>query len=335
MTVFEQLEQMKANGFPKFVVVSGEDEAIIQEIKAQFLESVHYDPTDLSQSYFDLTANNADLALEELESLPFFSDSKLVIFENLSNLTTEKKSVFDDKQIKRFENYIDHPAEFTQLFLILHGKLDSRLKIVKKLKKMADFLEASKVKRNEILQYLLKNNPTLKAPVLNLILDKSNEQFAIVKQNIALLQAYAPDREITRDDVEKVVPKSLQDNIFLLTELVIRGKIEEARNLVHDLTLQGEEIIKLTAILTNSYRLYYQTKIMQQKKWPETKQTEQLKINPYRIKLANQLVRSLPASYFSEALLELIDLDFQLKRSSADKNYLFDLTLIKLTLKNR
>lgn len=55
------------------------------------MDFVKYDSTDLGQSYFDLNNGNLDLALEELDSLPFFSDIRLVIFENLTNMTTEKK----------------------------------------------------------------------------------------------------------------------------------------------------------------------------------------------------------------------------------------------------
>ncbi|WP_252899205.1 DNA polymerase III subunit delta [Lactococcus fujiensis] len=200
---------------------------------------------------------------------------------------------------------------------------------------MASLLDAKKMKRTELFNYFNKVNPELSNPVLNRIVDKSNEQFPTIKQNIELIKTFNGNKKISIEDVEKVVPNSLQDNIFLLTEFVIRGKITEARNLVHDLTMQGEDIIKLTAILTNSFRLYYQTKLMQEKNWSEAKQTEQLKINPYRIKLANQLVGSISSTYFAQALLDLIDLDYQLKSTGADKVYRFDVTLIKLTLKKK
>ena len=333
MSVFETYAALKKDKFPALLVIFGEEESLVQELKDQFLNDVHFDPTDLSQSFFDLNQADAVLAIEELETLPFFSDSKLVIFENCYNLTTDKKIVFDEKQMNRLESFIDAPNPFIQLVMILHGKMDSRLKIVKKLKKKATLLEATKLKRFELINVMSQLFPDLSTPVLNLIVEKSNEQFSMIKQNIALLKTYSAQRTVTVEDVEKVVPKSLQDNIFLLTELVIRGKIEEVRNLVHDLTLQGEDVIKLTAILTNAYRLYYQTKIMQKKGWSESKQTQILKINPYRVKLANQLVKHSPASYFSNALLELIALDYQIKQSVADKFYLFDVTLIKLTLK--
>ena len=108
MTVFDEFNEVKRKGLPQILVIFGESKEMVQELKSQLLTFVNFEPTDLSQSYYDLTPNNSDLALEDLESLPFFSDSRLVILENLVNLTTAKKTILDEKQLKRFENFLDN-----------------------------------------------------------------------------------------------------------------------------------------------------------------------------------------------------------------------------------
>ena len=99
------------------------------------------------------------------------------------------------------------------------------------------------------------------------------------------------------------------------------------------MTLQGEDLIKILAILTNSYRLYLQVKLFQSKGWQENQQVAFLKMHPYPVKLANQLVRKLNVKSLKNGLSDLIKLDFDIKTSAADKSYLFDITLIRLTLK--
>ena len=49
----------------------------------------------------------------------------------------------------------------------------------------------------------------------------------------------------TEEDIVEAIPKTLQDNIFDLTQLILGKKIDQARDLVKDLTLQGEDEIKL------------------------------------------------------------------------------------------
>jgi DNA polymerase-3 subunit delta len=330
MTIFDDFERMKKTTLPQIIVVAGEQDELISEIRDQLLEFVKFDSNDLSQSYFDLTGADANAALEELESLPFFEGTRLVIFENLWNLTTAKKSVFNDGQMARFVHFLDEPVATTKLILIFHGKLDSRLKLTKKLKKVGSLLEANALTPQELQRYFM-NKSGLQPKILLRLAEKSNFSFSVMRQNIAILKTYASNREITLDDVERVVPKSLQDNIFDLTDMIFKGQIQSARELVADLTIAGEDIIKILAILTNSYRLYYQVKIMQSRGWSEPLMTRHLKIHPYRVKLAAQLVRRIPKNYLAQSLSNLIELDFAIKTGRANKELLFDIQISKLS----
>lgn len=331
MTIFDNFENAKRNGLPQITVIAGESEELVSEVRDQVLGYLKFDTANLSQSYFDLLEADSDVALEELESLPFFSDQRLVIFENLLNLSTAKKSIFNENQMERFGHFLDVPVESTQLIIVIHGKLDSRLKVTKMLKKTALILEAIPLSPQELQNYFMKNSE-LKPRVLLRLAEKSSFSFSIMKQNLALLQTYANSKEILLDDLERIIPKSLQENIFDLTDLVLKGRANEARNLVTDLMNAGEDIVKILAILTNSYQLYYQVKIFQAQKTPESQQTSQLKIHPYRVKLANDLVRKLSRKYLRESLLALINLDYEIKTGRADKELLFDVALMKLSL---
>ncbi|GFH39789.1 DNA polymerase III subunit delta [Lactococcus insecticola] len=330
MTVFDQVAQLSADNFPQFTAIFGEDEAVISELKTQVLDKVNFDPSDLSQSYFDLSATDADLALEELESLPFFGDKMLVVFENLWDLTTAKKSVFTDKQIARLENFLDNPLASTTVIFIFHGKLDGKRRIVKKLKKRALELDATELKIPELTKYFVSSSG-LKPAIIALIIEKSNANFAIVKQNIELVRTYAQDREVTAADVEAAVPKSLSDNIFDLTDLILKQQLVKARSLVSDLVLQGEDEIKLLAILTNNFRLYYQIKLLLDKHYNDRQIIEFLKINPFRLKFLMAPARMMTKDFISQALTQLIDTDFKIKTGQADKKLLLDLTLIRLS----
>ena len=63
---------------------------------------VGYDKDDLTYSYFDMAEVDYQDAEMDLESLPFFADQKVVIFDNLLDITTTKRSYLDDKALKTF-----------------------------------------------------------------------------------------------------------------------------------------------------------------------------------------------------------------------------------------
>ena len=120
------------------------------------------------------------------------------------------------------DNYKNILHEYEDALVVRQKRIDdlyNEIKVVKKLKAKATLLEAQELKSQELIQYFSRISPLPKA-VLSLIAAKSNDNFSVMKQNIDLVQTYALGREVTLDDVEKVVPKSLQDNIFALTDLI-------------------------------------------------------------------------------------------------------------------
>ncbi|MFV0555533.1 MAG: DNA polymerase III subunit delta [Lactovum sp.] len=333
MTVFDDFNKLKKQAHPQIIVIYGEDLELIFEIKKQLLSWLKFDPSNLSHSYFDLVADDKNMALEELESFSFFAEERLVIFENCLNLTTSKKSVFDDKQILQFENWLENPVETTKLILILQDKIDSRLKIVKKIKKQAYLLETKSLKSLELQKYFQKETG-FSAQLIHKIAEKSNFKFELVKQNISLLKAYKNKENVTFEDLEKVLPRTLQDNVFKLITLIIQRKIRLAQSLLKDLLEQEENIRKITASLMGSYRLYYQVKIMQEKGWSQKKQEDFLKIHPYRIELANKTVRQISKEKLRKSLKLIINLDYNLKSEQVtlvEEELLFEIAISKLS----
>ncbi|MHC5791910.1 DNA polymerase III subunit delta, partial [Streptococcus pyogenes] len=82
-------------------------------------------------------------------------------------------------------------------------------------------------------------------PVYEQLLVKSSFDFSEMTKNLAFLKAYKSDGMITSQDIDVAIPKTLQDNVFDLSKLILNGQIDAARNLVRDLRLQGEDEIKL------------------------------------------------------------------------------------------
>ncbi|HHV3551125.1 TPA: DNA polymerase III subunit delta, partial [Streptococcus agalactiae] len=57
------------------------------------------------------------------------------------------------------------------------------------------------------------------------------------------------------------------------------------------------------------------------------------KINPYQVKFAVRDSRNLPLAFLKEAIRILIETDYAIKRGTYDKDYLFDLALLKIAHK--
>ena len=110
----------------------------------------------------------------------------------------------------------------------------------------------------------------------------------------------------------------------------MKSKLVEARALVADLVLQGEDEIKLLAILTTNFRLYFQIKLLLDKHYTDRQLVEFFKINPFRLKFLVGPARARSKAFLAQALRQLIDIDFKIKSGQADKKFLMDMALIRL-----
>ena len=110
---------------------------------------------------------------------------------------------------------------------------------------------------------------------------------------------------------------------------MLQGKVADAWRLYDDLLLQGEETIKINAILIGQVRLLLQASILMKVGYQQANIAETLKIHPYRVKLAMQQARKFNEKQLAALYHELIENDYLVKSGQIDKEFLFQLFVLK------
>ncbi|MCB2829005.1 DNA polymerase III subunit delta [Streptococcus dysgalactiae] len=340
MITIEKIEKLSKQNLGLITLVTGEDIGQYSQLKSRLMTQIAFDKDDLTYSYFDMSETAYQDAEMDLLSLPFFAEQKVVIFDHLLDITTNKKSFLKEKDLKAFEAYLENPLETTRLIIFAPGKLDSKRRLVKLLKRDALILEASPLKEAELRTYFQKYSHQLglgfESGAFDQLLLKSNDDFSQIMKNMTFLKAYKKLGTVSLEDIEQAIPKSLQDNIFDLTRLVLRGKTDAARDLIHDLRLSGEDDIKLIAIMLGQFRLYLQLAILAKEGKSEQQLVTSLseilgrRVNPYQVKYAIKDSRTLSLKELAFVVKTLIETDYQIKTGVYDKQYLVDIALLKM-----
>lgn len=340
MQALQTIKKISAENLPPILVLSGDDIGQFEWMKEQLLKNVGYDSSDLNYSYFDMKETAYSEVELDLVSLPFFADEKIVILDHFVDVTTAKKRYLTDDELQSFEGYLSAPLETTRLIVIAEGKLDSKRRIVKLLKRDAQLLEATELKEQELRAHFAEEIKSLGLAIdsqaFDQLLIKSGFDFSEIQKNLEFLKTYKGASSITITDIEEAILKTLQDNLFDLIQMILKKQIDSARSLVKDLRLQGEDEIRLLAILLSQFRIYTQVKLLKQEGRTESQIVSDLseltgrKVNPYQVKFALRDSRGISLSYLEQAICLLIDTDFQMKSGTYEKDYLFDLAVLKL-----
>lgn len=340
MLAIEESQNLTLSNLPSLSLFTGTDQGQFEVMKSQVLKQIGYDSADLNFAYFDMKeVVYKDVELE-LVSLPFFADEKIVILDHFVDITTAKKRFLTDDELKSFEEYLENPSPTSKLVIFAEGKLDSKRRLVKILKRDAKVFEAIEPKEQELRAYFQKwaqeQGLSFAGKSFEQLLIKSGFQFSEIQKNLLFLQSYKADSNITEEDIIQAIPKTLQDNIFDLTQLILTKKIDQARDLVKDLTLQGEDEIKLIAIMLGQFRLYTQVKILAESGQTESQMVSSLghylgrNPNPYQIKFALRDTRGLSLNFLQDSIRYLIQTDYQIKTGVYEKGYLFEKALLQI-----
>lgn len=339
MAFLKKIEEKK---FSPLYLLYGTEPFLINEVKEKLLANVlTEEETEFNFSSYDLEESSVDAAIEDAETLPFLGEKKLVILHNPVFLTSLKGKERVNHDLKRLEAYIENPAPFTVLvFTGEYEKLDERKKLVKLLKKNAEVLEAKPLDEKNLKKWVKDRaaymNVMIAEEAIDLLLQLTGNDLMIINEEISKLSLYAADSKlITEEAVEKLISRSLEQNIFTLVDKVVKRDIKEALRIYYDLLKQNEEPIKILAVLSGQFRLIYQVKEMTTRGYGQKQIAGMLKVHPYRVKLAAGQANSFSSEELIRIMDKLADSDLKLKSTGMDKKVIIELFLMQLAKRSK
>ncbi|MCE4956165.1 DNA polymerase III subunit delta [Macrococcoides caseolyticum] len=291
---------------------------------------------DFNFSRYDLTETPFEVIEEDAMTLPFLSEQKVIVVNNSYIFTGEKLKVVH-------EINLDHVVTFLEkfegpnivIFKVMQDKLDERKKIVKRIKK-DHTVEKIEPLDEDGMKKLIQQNfnqqfKDIKADALEEMIHLTGLNYSNVVKEIDKLMLFVGDQPvITKQNVTEVVSRSLEQNVFLLTDYIAQGQKKAALYLLKDLINMKEEPIKLLALICSQYRLFYQVKILSQKGFSEAQIAKQVKVHPYRVKLAMRKVRTMELKQLLSIMSNCAKTDYELKSSYIDKALILELLILKI-----
>ncbi len=318
----------------KLYLVYGKNRVRIDETVNKLTKDYLATVDDFNRIVFDYIETEIEHIIEESITLPFLSDRKVVIVKDAFLFTAEKKRTSIDHNIDKMIQYIEDKEDDTLLIFVTSAeKLDNRKKITKLIKKQGKIIECEEMNERELVQHIndavKSEGLTIRNDAVNELLNRTGANYTIVKNELEKLMLFAHDI-ITVEDVNIIVSKSLEANVFSLTDFILKNQKREAVDVFRDLILQKEEPIKLLGLISSQFRLYYQTKILMNEGMRQDEISSRLKVHPYRVKLAMSQVNQYPLEVLLQKMVLIRDMDYELKSTYLDSEALFEVFISKI-----
>ncbi|MBC1307137.1 DNA polymerase III subunit delta [Listeria booriae] len=319
-------KKIEKKQFAPIYLIIGTEDYIINETKKRLVANIlDTEDTDFNYANFDLDETAIEQVIEEAETIPFFGDRRLIVASNPSFLTTEKTKSKIEHRTARFEDYLNEPVDYSILVIIARvEKLDERKKLTKLLKKQATIVDAKRPNDAELrkwVQSAIKNNDfSMEIPAIERLMELTGGQLTTAMNELDKLMLYKLEsREISVADVESLVMRSLEQNIFLLLDKMIALDISGALSIYYDLLKQKEEPIKILALIASQFRLLTQIKLLEKQGFSQQQVAQKLKVHPFRVKIGARQAKSFSYEHLTATLERLAEMDFEMKTGYGDK----------------
>lgn len=278
--------------------------------------------------HYDLLEVPIDRLIEDLDTYNFLASKKVVVGHNASFLSSDKTKSLVEHDLEKLEKYIENPNQDNILILVCDN-IDKRKKITSLLSKKAELIEEvadinSLIKKN-LEDYKMDNSS------IKLLLEYCTNDHERIFNEIEKLKMYKlEEKVITSRDIEEIVMKNMDDNIFHLVDSILTGNKKYAFTLYQDFLLHGEQVVNIIRILANKIRLIYQVKVLLNDGNSDQKISKLLKVHEYPVKLAREASYKYSESVLLEKLEKLAKLDLEIK--SGETNGLVEFETLLATI---
>lgn len=267
---------------------------------------------------YDYDSVSIDDILNEVNYVDLFNEKKLLI---VSNFTFKKMK---DKEEKALSNYINHMNDNVIILKCIDEKLDNKKELIKLVNDKCKVIELKKMDYKTLHEYVTKifsdNNKRITYNQIKNILSLCENDTDSVLNEVNKLLLYKMDSDIiTDEDIENVISKNSEKEIFKLNDAVMAHNIPNMLESTKTLVSSGVDEVVIIDYLSKQFRTLYQIKVMSKDTGIQTI-TSRLSLNPFVTKKMLDVVGKFSEEKLLNIIYKLSDADISIKVEGLDKS---------------
>lgn len=267
---------------------------------------------------YDYDSVSIDDILNEVNYVDLFNEKKLLI---VSNFTFKKMK---DKEEKALSNYINHMNDNVIILKCIDEKLDNKKELIKLVNDKCKVIELKKMDYKTLHEYVTKifsdNNKRITYNQIKNILSLCENDTDSVLNEVNKLLLYKMDSDtITDEDIENVISKNSEKEMFKLNDAVMARNIPNMLESTKTLVSSGVDEVVIIDYLSKQFRTLYQIKVMSKDTGIQTI-TSRLSLNPFVTKKMLDVVGKFSEEKLLNIIYKLSDADISIKVEGLDKS---------------
>lgn len=314
-------EDLKNQTFHPVYLLYGEEDYLKRMYRDRLKKAVLGDGDEMNYSYFEGKDIDFPTLREAANTLPFFSDHRIIVVEN--------SRMF--KNASEMADYLPQMPD-TTVVVFVEKEVDKRNKLYKYVNKNGVAVEMTTMTERELKAWvaviLKQNGRKMLESTASYFLEQVENSMTNVKNELDKLISYTEGREeIARDDIDAVCSVQVTGRIFQMMDAVASGNQGETLRLYHDLLTLRESPMSMLYLLTRHFNVLLQVKAMSGR-YDKSEMAKRAGVPPFAVGKYQAQCHRFSGEKLQRMLDACIETEYQFKRGSIGDQLGVELLLI-------
>ncbi|MDF2512016.1 MAG: hypothetical protein K0S04_1882 [Herbinix sp.] len=300
-------EHIKAGSFKSFYLLYGSEEYLKKLYRDKLKKAILQDEGDMNFSHFEGSGIDPKKIAEVAQTLPFFSEKRLIIVEN---------SGFFKNQNELSELLKDTPDSTIVIFV--ETEMDKRSKLFKFLRDQGTVSEMNGLDEKNLKLFvaslLEQERKKITEASITYLLDKTGSDMTNICNEVEKLISYTVERDVvTVQDIDAVVTTQITGKIFLMIDAIGSKQPNKALELYYDLLSVREKPMSILFLIIRHFNIMMQAKDLQARGFNSTSISELVGVPPFAVNKYLGQGKNFTIKKLKEALEFGADVEEQIK----------------------
>lgn len=317
-------ENIKEKRFKRSYLLCGQEDYLKRQYKEKLKEAVT-GGDDMNYSYYEGKQIDVKELIDTCETLPFFTEYRLVVMEN----TGFFKNACDDALVDYVKNIPDYLT-----IVFVESEVDKRSRLYKAVSQNG-YVGEMKVQEEAVLKkwivsLLTAQQKKMDGRTLEQFLEYAGSSMDNIYQELEKLVCYTMGREvITREDLDQVCTVTTVNKIFDMVSAVAQKRQREALDLYYDLLTLKEPPMRILYLLSRQFNLILQVKDLLAQGYQPASAAKKMGVQAFIVTKCQKQAEYFTAEGLREALEECASFEEAVKTGKLSDKMCVELIIIK------
>ncbi|WP_346908061.1 DNA polymerase III subunit delta [Faecalicatena orotica] len=269
-------EDLKTGQFKQVYLLYGEENYLKKQYKDRFTKAMLPDGDTMNYAYYEGKGVDVREVIDLAETLPFFAERRLIVFENTGFFKNAGADLAD---------YIKEMPD-TTYFIFIENEVDKRSKLFKAVKAKGHIVELpfqdEVTLKKWILGQVRKENKQISESTVTYLLNKIGTDMENIQKELEKLFCYTLEKDsIAAEDVDAVCVTQISNHIFDMVNAVAEKRQEHALELYYELLALKEPPMRILYLMTRQYRILHQVRDLLKKGYGRKEIASKAGLHPF------------------------------------------------------